>query len=93
MPPYGNVLLHYIEKQVRNTISNEHVLLECVKFVQRNLKILFKTEKEKKLCGGVLFVNIGNVFCAGFFPGKFHCFFSNYFAFLYTNNAFMFIFR
>jgi hypothetical protein len=39
-----------------NTINNEQILRKCIKFVQRNPKIILENEKEKRECGGVLVV-------------------------------------
>jgi hypothetical protein len=54
--PSGDILLHYLKKKIRNKISNKHLLQVCVKFVQRNVKVVLGKEKEKRLCGGVLIV-------------------------------------
>ena len=34
--------------RLTNTVNNEHMLRECAKLVQRNLKILSEKEKEKR---------------------------------------------
>jgi len=51
----GTLLIEY------PLLARRHILRECVKFVQRYLRILLEKEKEKRLCGGVLLVKCHSV--------------------------------